>query len=371
MTRKWSTPARASGRLRWSVALAVLGMAAAVALAGCGSSAGAASGGSGGSGGNAPVRAMVSGGGCCETPNQFMFKTVFAQPSVGLNVDWGPITSGGSTVLGLALSGKEDVVQVSAVAVLAAVAAHQPAVMIANVEQGTYIGFSVTKQVADRLAGQGVTPKSPLRQRIQALKGLSIWANNPGARDVLDNKMFKDNGVDPKDVKYQYGSDSAGAAAWKSGNVQVYECCDPTVFQERPDAVAWIKPGEVPELMADVHLVWATTQSYAQAHPDVIKKIIKGMNATTTMLAAAKPGTKERQNVLDIIRKEDPGESAADIQSSFNENWANHVTVLNPIDCKTVQTTIVDYNAGQPASGAKVTATPQQVVAPGALKNDC
>lgn len=366
MTSRWGSAARASGRARWSVALAVLGMSAAVALAGCGSSAGAT-----GSGANGPVRAMVSGGGCCETPNQFMFKDVFAQKDVGLNVDWGPITSGGSTVLGLALSGKEDVVQVSAQAVLAAVAAHQSAVVIASVEQGTYIGFSVTKQVADKLAGEGITPRSPLKQRIQALKGLSIWANNPGARDVNDNKMFIDNGVSPKDVKYQYGSDSAGSAAWKSGNVQVYECCDPSVFQMRPDAVAWIKPGEVPELMADVHLVWATTQSYAQAHPDVIKKLIKGMNATTTMLAAAKPGTPARQSVLSMIDKEDPGESPADIQSSFNENWANHVTILNPIDCKTMATTIADYNAGQPASGAKVTAKPQQVVASGALKNDC
>jgi hypothetical protein len=95
------------------------------------------------------------------------------------------------------------------------------------------------------------------------------------------------------------------------------------------------------------------------------------MNETTTMLAAAKPNTTARQQILDMIHSQNPAMSASDISSSFEENWTNHTTVLNPIDCKTVETTIADYNAGLPASGPKVTASPQQIVAPGMLKNDC
>jgi ABC-type nitrate/sulfonate/bicarbonate transport system substrate-binding protein len=367
MKLKWGSPKRPrAGRRRRVAMIAGVILGLATALAGCSAQAASSS-----SGGGTTVTAMISGGGCCQTPDQFLFQGVFAEPSIGLNVQWAPITSGGSTVLGLALSGKEDVVQVSASALLAAVAAHQPAVMIANVEQGTYLGFSVTKQVAAKLAAQGVTPSSPLKERIQALKGLTIWADSPGSRDVLFNKMFADNGVNPNDVKYQYGSDAAGAAAWKSGNLDVYECCDSSVFQEQPGAVTWIKPGEVPELMADIHLVWATSQSYAAAHPDIIKKVEEGMNATTEVMAAAKPGTSQLTQVLTTLQKANPAISTSDIDSSFNDNWENHVTILNPVDCKTLETTIQDYNAGQPATGAKVTESPKQIVAPGLLKNDC
>lgn len=344
---------------RWVTALVLASALAVAAWAASVSSSSAA---------NLPsVRIMISGGDCCETPQQFMWPTIFKQRNVGLNVDWAPITSGGSAVLGLALSGQEDVVQVSDVATIAAVAAGQPARMFASVEQGIWVGFAVTKDVAASLATRGITPKSPLKKRIQALTGLRMWANNPGSRDILYNKMFKDNGVDPQDIKYQYGSDQAGEAAWRSGDIDVYNCCDPQVFADRPDAVEWIKPGEAPELLVDYHLDWVTTLKYGTEHPDVIKRIIKGLNQTNALIAQAKPGYKARGQVVNMIHNQDSALPTSFIARSVAANWKHQLLYGSPVIKRSVlQATIDDYNAGQPAE-KRVSVKPQDLVLPGYL----
>lgn len=347
--------------------LLVLGMFLALSgmvVAACGSSGSSGTDASGA----LKVRIMPSGGGCCQDPGQFLWQTTFKEPSVGLDVTWGPLTHGGSAVAALALSGREDVVEVSAQAAVAAAAAGRPAEIFAADSKGLWLGMAITKDAAEKLAAQGVTPSSPLADRIKALATLSITAGSPGGpREITYKSMFQAYGVDPSSVKFQFGSDDAEAAAWRSGQVDEYDCCDPETFKLRPDAVTWIKPGEIPQLNQGYYDVWMTSASYAKAHPDVLHAIVKGLAVTTKLFQAAAPGTKARSQAIATILNQDKTLDPSTTPGSFDENRDEYLTDLNPLDPKIVQQTIDIYNEGLPAN-QQTKLTPAQLVTPGFMK---
>jgi NitT/TauT family transport system substrate-binding protein len=90
---------------------------------------------------------------------------------------------------------------------------------LGTVNPSITFGLAVNNDTAKQLAAKGVTPSSPIEQRVQALKGLQIAASPQGSTGLKYTRiMLSTYGVDPdKDVTIVPNADNAAQVAATGG----------------------------------------------------------------------------------------------------------------------------------------------------------
>jgi NitT/TauT family transport system substrate-binding protein len=156
---------------------------------------------------------------------------------------------------------------------------------------------------------RGISRDLPLKQRLEAMKGLRIGVTTPGATsDMFMRYMFRANGLNPdRDLQIiPLGGVSAQIAALQAGRVDGCSCLPPV------DVIATAQglTIEVLDRLKDIPLLSGVTygtlyglDSYNKAHPDVVNAMARALARATLMLAhnpdAAKLATRPFLKELD------------------------------------------------------------------------
>ena len=145
-----------------------------------------------------------------------------------------------------------------------------------------YIGAMNQSLVISKAAAErsGVKADAPTAQRLKAMKGMTIAITKPGAMtDIHMRFLLQKAGLQPSDVKMvAIGAPQAMISALEAGSI------DGFVISLGPDQTAvarggvmWIDNlrGDIPGLSPFPMVSLYTMQSYAEQHPDVVRRVVR------------------------------------------------------------------------------------------------
>lgn len=186
--------------------------------------------------------------------------------------------------------------------VIPAVAAGRDVVGIATVTKGPTTQVAIRK---DALEGTGVTADSPLAERIQAMKGMTLGLPAAGTvTDILVRDLLADNGVRPEeDVTIRPIADvTALSTALREGQVDAIAFSPPTSVQGVVEGYAevWaaLNTDELPAY-TDMHFVdVVTSRRFLDERADDVEKFLRALQKAADDLAEradeVAPEIKER-----------------------------------------------------------------------------
>jgi NitT/TauT family transport system substrate-binding protein len=182
------------------------------------------------------------------------------------------------------LAGQADMVQVGATAVFGAQAAGQDVVSVGIPTPGPSYQVVLSKAAADKLISAGASPRSPIAQRVQALKGLTFATAGPGSiTDSLLRATLNEYGLNAdRDVTLRAIPDpTAMVAALRQGQIDGFDYAPPFTSSTVADGTAtlWVDfiAGDVPKFAQMPAGALVTTKQFAQAHPQAVKNFLKGL----------------------------------------------------------------------------------------------
>ncbi len=137
----------------------------------------------------------------------------------------------------------------------------------------------------------GVTPQSPLNDRIKALKGLTIGISRPGGQnDLYVRWLLKQAGLNP-DADANFVTIGGGAAllgALESGQIDAYMAAPPTPLIAEKDGTGTIlingAPGDVPQFEDFSYSSMAVSKTWAEAHPRVVEGYSRALDKAYAFL---------------------------------------------------------------------------------------
>jgi ABC-type nitrate/sulfonate/bicarbonate transport system substrate-binding protein len=280
----------------------------------------------------------------------------------GLTPAWTNVATASGTLAALT-SCEADIVYLTPSTPIVAAASGRPVNLFACGTRRVTTFVYISKATADKLATRGVTPQSPIADRIKALKGLTIGSQSSGGpTEIFLRIALQSVGLSPNtDVKYQSGTSDALAAAFKAGQIVANASAPPSPFLAQFDGtgVIWVSGpgGDVPEWNKGYSLCWATTPAFAKAHGDVLKRLINGLKMTSDLIA------KDREASLGVLRTVFPSLDSQVLAAIFDAMRSAYVTDPN-IKTSLMQETINFYNA---SAANKVNLTPKDLVPDGFL----
>ncbi|WP_158931519.1 ABC transporter substrate-binding protein [Acidisphaera sp. S103] len=156
---------------------------------------------------------------------------------------------------------------------------------------------------------RGITLDMPLKQRLEAMKGLRIGMTTPGATsDMFMRYLFRANGMNPdRDLQIiPLGGVSAQIAALQAGRVDGCSCLPPVDVIANTQGLTT----EVLDRLKDIPLLSGVTygtlyglDSYNKAHPEVTNAMARALARATLLLThdpdAAKQATRPFLKELD------------------------------------------------------------------------
>jgi NitT/TauT family transport system substrate-binding protein len=172
----------------------------------------------------------------------------------------------------------------------------------------------LTKAAADKIAPQGVTPSSPIEDRVKALKGLTLAVTPQGTlTDVLMRATLRQYGLDPdKDVTLQPMKDAASMlASAKQGKIDGLLFTPPTPYSlVEQGGVEWINyaAGDVPAVSGSYQLDLVASDSYVKDHKDTVEKFLGAVARAEKLIhsdpaAAAKLARKAFPDMSETLWK--------------------------------------------------------------------
>ncbi len=197
----------------------------------------------------------------------------------GLKLEFTELQAG-STAQQALLGGSVDVVDSASAEVGAAVSKGVPLIAIQNT-------VNMTQEVCvrkDWMEKAGVTPASPLQDRIKSLKGASISITGPGSASDRGMRwlLTKYGAMDPnKDVQIvQIGGSSAVTGALEQNRVQAFLQSPPNceVAQQAGFGVVLVKPSEVPEWRNYVHEVLYTSRDWTSKNREQATRVATALS---------------------------------------------------------------------------------------------
>ena len=153
---------------------------------------------------------------------QFYGETFGVFEKNGVNLTTNAPIFNTSGIMQTVMTGAADVAYTGATGMIPVVAQGRQLKIVAVIAQGMELKLSLTKAAADKLAARGITAASPLKDRMQALKGLKFAAPATGSTTYQGIVYeVKKNGLDPvKDLVIQPIADmQSQIAAMRQGVV--------------------------------------------------------------------------------------------------------------------------------------------------------
>jgi NitT/TauT family transport system substrate-binding protein len=162
---------------------------------------------------------------------------------------------------------------------------------IVNLMNKVGINCFMNKQSAEKF---GVTANTPLKEKIQKLKGSTIGATRPGAFTFqLATHYVKKGGYTPQsDVKIiGAGGGPSMLAAVEQGRVDIGCISSPTpeLAVHRGTAISWVNntKGEDPEFSEFLMEVLYVRPDYAEKNPEIVKRVVRGFVNALQFIATA------------------------------------------------------------------------------------
>lgn len=336
----------------------------ALALAGCGSSShsgGSSSSAGGGSssvstGSSAPptpIKVKVSSAAAFAVLDQTVAKWAGYFQQEGLDVSWGPTGLSSADAANAALTGY-DISSTTGAGLIPAAGSGRGIVGFGVSAQRATAIFVLRKDVADKLAAQGVTPTSPVKARIAALKGLTLATSSAGgSTEVLLRQAIAYEGFDPTTfVKFVVVSATASVGALNAKQIDGYMLSPPTPILSiaAGAGVQWLSApvDDIPSWKSGIYTMFVTSTSFASSNPEALTRWNKAVSRAADLIksdpsAAAAFAAKEfPDDTLDVLTQ-----SIKAIAGSFVGPQATTQLVQEQID---------SYNST--AGVTKVTITP-------------
>lgn len=201
----------------------------------------------------------------------------------GLDVSYQNLAGASTDTVATVLAGKALFGTTGASTAIDAIRAGVPIQMIANVQRPSAT-LAVRKDVADRLAKEkGVTPASPIEERVRALKGMKLAAApTGGANTTLLRAMFEMYGVDAdRDLTLLPSSQTTVVAGLKGRQFDAAHWGLGTIEKniQDGDAVKWISftEGDVPGLNDFLYMVAFTKTDTIKSQPKLVEAFVQSL----------------------------------------------------------------------------------------------
>jgi NitT/TauT family transport system substrate-binding protein len=198
-------------------------------------------------------------------------------------------------------------------AIVSGISAGQKLVAVGLFAPATGFQVVLSKKVTERLAASGVTSKSPIKERVQAMKGLVIASNGPGnAVDSILRATLTEYGVAPDgDLTLRAIPDpGAMSAAFREGKVDGFIFGLPFTTQPVVAGVGevWINyiEGDVPSLADAPSGIVVTTRDFAAKHEDELVKFNTALAKAYQAVYATPDKVKEKLRGMAAFAKLDP-----------------------------------------------------------------
>ena len=156
---------------------------------------------------------------------------------------------------------------------------------------------------------RGISLDMPLKQRLEAMKGLKIGITTPGATsDMFMRYIFRANGMNPEtDLEIvPLGGVSAQIAGLQGGRVDGCSCLPPVdVIAEKQGLAVPVldRLKDFPQLGGVTYGTLYTLESYTKAHPEVANAVARAVTRATLLIKndpnAAKQATRPFLKELD------------------------------------------------------------------------
>lgn len=202
----------------------------------------------------------------------------------GLNVQWQPEVPDTARSSLSVVTGDADIAVSVVAGAIGARDADRPIKVVGTTTVGNPLDVTLTNEVVERLAAEGVTPSSPVEERFQALKGLRIGTGSPGgSREIPFRAALIDAGLDPdSDLQLQsFGSSDAPVPALRAG--QIDGNVSPVPWSVQPVlegfGTVWISGSEVPAWAeTGVYTAVMASESYIEENAEVVEKFLAALD---------------------------------------------------------------------------------------------
>jgi NitT/TauT family transport system substrate-binding protein len=231
---------------------------------------------------------------------------------------------------------------------------------LGTVNPSITFGLAVNNDTAKQLAAKGVTPSSPVEQRVQALKGLQIAASPQGSTGLKYTRiMLSTYGVDPdKDVTIVPNADNAAqVAATKQGRTNAFANSFPNTNLPEADGwgllwLNWAK--DLPSILPLAAHEYYTTRTWLNKNQETAQRLMKAVALALADLQNPTADLKKKVQALEGFKDLNP--------KAFDQGWELSVEAYKGASPVTTQK-MVDNQLGLVNYGreAKFTATVEQL----------
>ncbi|MBI3079764.1 MAG: ABC transporter substrate-binding protein [Deltaproteobacteria bacterium] len=202
----------------------------------------------------------------------------------GIDLDW-QIVQGAAVAIAALSGGNAQFAAGASTEVMTMVSRGLPALAVAGIATSMTMDAVVSKRWAE---ARGVTPRSPLRERILALKGAKMGITSPGgAPDRYGRWLMTTVGLTPEDVQnVKAGGAPEIMAAVKHGTIEGFLLSAPSGPQVEHDGygVILIPFRDVPEFREFVHESLHGLKPYIEAHPQITEKMARALARANNLI---------------------------------------------------------------------------------------
>ncbi len=174
-------------------------------------------------------------------------------------------------------------------------------VNVYNFYRRNLIGVVISTTAAEK---SGISSTAPLKERLQALKGLKIGMTRPGSlTDKQVRHLLRIGGLGPDDaVVVAIGGPPSLLSALEQGQIDGFAISVPhyLVAAKRGKAVVWVDnaKGDDPSIDPFMMESLLTTREFAQTNPEVVRAMVRAIKRAVDDIA-----TKPAEEVRGVVQK--------------------------------------------------------------------
>lgn len=209
----------------------------------------------------------------------------------GISLERLPDIANGQQLAQVVMDGQADIAAIGSTTAYAFAAAGRELRSFAVLLPNLVFALTLTNDAVDRLAAEGVTPDSPLPERVEALRGLTLGVTPQGTTtDVLMRATLELHGLNPDTDVVLQPLDGAPAmlAAARGGTIDGFLFTPPTALSLAAEDTGevWIDytRGDVSELTNIYQLDVIATSQFLEERPDDAEAFLRAVWQAVTLI---------------------------------------------------------------------------------------